>query len=53
MREQVQAKWLRKRKAYTAFTAEQRATFGKYISEHGNAASLKKFKGISLTKTRK
>ena len=41
---EVQAKWLRKHKAYTAFTAEQRATIGKYASEHGNAGAVKKFK---------
>ena len=41
---EVQAKRPRKRKAYTAFTAEQRATIGKYASEHGNAAAVKKFK---------
>ena len=31
-------------KAYTAFTAEQRATIGKYASEHSNLAAMKKFK---------
>ena len=41
---EVQVKRPRKRKAYTAFTAEQRATIGKYASEHGNAAAVKKFK---------
>jgi len=49
----VQAKQLRKRKAYTAFTALQKATIGKYASEHGNTASVKKFKGTRLTKTHK
>ena len=34
----------RKRKAYTVFTAEQRATIGKYTSKDGNAAAVKKFK---------
>ena len=41
---EVQAERPRKRKAYTVFTAEQRATIGKYASEHGNAAAVKKFK---------
>ena len=41
---EVQAKRPRKRKAYTAYTAEQRATIGKYASEHENAAVVKKFK---------
>ena len=41
---EVQAERPRKRKAYTMFTAEQRATIGKYASEHGNAAAVKKFK---------
>ena len=36
---EVQAEWPRKRKAYTVFTAEQRATIGKYASEHRNAAN--------------
>ena len=40
----MQPKRRGKRKAYTAFTAEQRATIGKYTSEHGNAAAVKKFK---------
>ena len=31
---EVQVKRPRKRKAYTAFTAEQRTTIGKYASEH-------------------
>ena len=44
LREVQQAKRPRKRKAYTAFTAEQRAAIGKYASEHGNAAAVKKFK---------
>ena len=34
----------RKRKAYTAFTAEQRAAIGKFASENGNAAAVEKFK---------
>ena len=38
---EVQAERPRKRKAYTVFTAEQRATIGKYASEHGNAAAVK------------
>jgi len=33
--------WPRKHKAYTAFTAEQRASIGKYTSEHGNTAAVK------------
>lgn len=41
---EMQAKPPRKRKAYTAFTAEQRATTVKYASEHGNAAAVMKFK---------
>ena len=41
---EVQVKRPRKRKAYTVFTAEQRATIGKYASEHGNAAAGKNFK---------
>ena len=41
---EVQAEQPRKRKPYTSFTAEQRATIGKYASEHGNAAAVKKFK---------
>ena len=41
---EVQAERPRKRKAYTVFTAEQRATIGKYASEHRNAAAVKKFK---------
>ena len=40
----VQAERQRKRKAYTVFTAEQRATIEKYASEQGNAAAVKKFK---------
>ena len=39
---QCEAKW--KCKAYTTLTAEQRATIGKYASEHGNLGSVKKFK---------
>ena len=49
---EVQVKWPRKRKAYTAFTIEQKATIGKYASEHGNAAAVKNYKadfeGIQL-----
>ena len=41
---EVQPERPRKCKAYTVFTAEQRATIGKYASEHGNAAAVKKFK---------
>ena len=41
---EVRTKQPGKCKAYTAFTAEQRATIGKYASEHGNAAAVKKFK---------
>ena len=41
---EVQAEQPRKRKPYTVFTAEQRATIGKYASEHGNTAAVKKFK---------
>ena len=41
---EIQAKRPKKRKAYTMYTAEQRATIGKYASEHGNAAAVKKFK---------
>ena len=41
---EVQAERPRKHKPYTVFTAEQRATIGKYASEHGNAAAVKKFK---------
>jgi len=41
---EVQAEPPRKHKPYTVFTAEQRATIGKYASEHGNAAAVKKFK---------
>ena len=40
---EVQAERLRKRKPYTVFTAEQRATIRIYTSEHGNAAAVKKF----------
>ena len=39
---QAQRPW--KRKPYTVCTAEQRATYGKYASEHGNTAAVKKFK---------
>ena len=42
----VQAKRPGKRKAYTAFTIEQRATIGKYTSEHGNEAAVKKFRAV-------
>ena len=35
----------RKRKAYSVFSDEQRATIGKYATENGNAAAVKKFKG--------
>ena len=41
---EVQAERPRKRKAYTVFSPEQRATIGKSTSEHGNAAAVKKFK---------
>ena len=41
---EVQAGRPRKRKPYTVSTAEQRATIGKYASEHGNVAAVKKFK---------
>ena len=39
--------WLRgrKRKAYTHFTYEQQAAIGKYATENGNSAAVKKFKG--------
>ena len=40
---EVQVKRPRKHKAYTAFTAEQRATIGEYASEHGNAAAIRDF----------
>ena len=42
----VQCEEKQKHKAYTALTAEQRTTciIGKYISEHSNSASMKKFK---------
>ena len=40
----VQAERPRRCKPYTVFTAEQRATIGKYTSEHGNATAVKKFK---------
>ena len=43
MRGQMQAKRPRKHKAYTVFTAEQRTTIGKYASEYGNTAAVKKF----------
>ena len=39
----VQAEWPKKHKPYTVFTAEH-TTIGKYASEHGNAAAVKKFK---------
>jgi len=39
----VQAKQPRKHEAYIAFTAEQRATVGKYASETGNTVAVKKF----------
>ena len=35
----------RKRKDYGVFTDEQRAAIGRYASEHGNNAAVKKFKG--------
>ena len=41
---EIQAKWPGKRKAYIAFTVEQRATIGKYASNYGNAAAVKKIK---------
>ena len=41
---EAQANCTGKRKAYTAFTPEQKATIGKYTSKHGNAAVVKKFK---------
>ena len=42
---EVQAQRPRKRKPYTVCTAEQRArAYGKYASEHGNTAAVKKFK---------
>ena len=34
----------RKRKAYSIFSDEQRATIGKYAAENGNAVAVKKFK---------
>ena len=37
-------KRLRMHKAYTVFTAEQRATGGKYTSEPGNTTKVKKLK---------
>ena len=40
----VQAEGPGKHKPYTVFTAEQRATIGKYASEHGNTAAVKNFK---------
>ena len=40
---EVQAEQLRKRKPCTVFTAEQKATIGKYASEHGNTSAVKKF----------
>ena len=42
----VHAKWPGKQKAYTAFTAEQRATIRKYAFKYGNAAVLNKFKAV-------
>ena len=41
---EVQAQRSRKHKPYTVCTAEERATIGKYASEHGNAAAVEKFK---------
>lgn len=40
LHEVQQSKQLRKCKAYTAFTAEQRAAIGRYASEYGNAGRL-------------
>ena len=40
----LQAERPKKHKPYTVFTAEQRATIGKYTSEHGKAAAVKVFK---------
>ena len=34
----------RKRKVYSVFSDEQRATIGQYAAENGNAAAVKKFK---------
>ena len=34
-----------KRKVYSVFSDEQRATIGQYAAENGNAAAVKKFKG--------
>ena len=35
----------RKRKVYSVFSDEQRATIGQYAADDGNAAAVKKFKG--------
>ena len=35
----------RKRKVYSVFSNEQRATIGQYAAENGNTAAVKKFKG--------
>ena len=35
----------RKRKVYSVFSDEHRATIGQYAAENGNAAAVKKFKG--------
>ena len=40
----MQAEWPKKHEPYSVFTAEERATIGKYASKHGNAAVVKKFK---------
>ena len=34
-----------KRKVYSVFSDEQRATIGQYTAKNGNATAVKKFKG--------
>ena len=44
--EQIKRADGRKRKAYTAFTDEDRAKIGKHAAKNGNNGALKKFRGI-------
>ena len=46
IREQMKQAHGRKRKAYTAFTNEDRAKTGKHAAENGNNSALKKFRSV-------
>ena len=45
---QLQLTGRKKRKAYTAFSDEDRAKIGKHAAENGNSSALKKFRSVYI-----